>query len=254
MTINTHKQICRTATGAAGGTLALLSCLTVMLVACDSNQDALSPPRTSATSSRPDPKTLATPDQSPIAKPTRTRDPSTAKGPNEEQPSTTKPAPTASRLGCGTYCRNAGGYGAPENAHQPAVTFVVSGTVVPDADGYIPVTLTCNLPALCEGALSADSRPLGDDSSSSRSDLLVDAGTTRTIGVPLSAAALEYLKSHGPVTLSVTADNGLVPPCEDIPQLAAGCAEFTAAPDYEFADGDGITRLVVANLSVSAGS
>jgi hypothetical protein len=130
----------------------------------------------------------------------------------------------------------------------------VSETVIPDADGYIPVTLTCNLPVVCEGALLLDTSPLGDDSFSSRSDLLVDAGTTRTISVPLSAAALEYLKSHGPVTLPVTADNGLVPPCEEIPQLAAECAEFTSAPDYEFADGDGITRLVVAQLTVSTES
>ena len=102
------------------------------------------------------------------------------------------------RLGCGTYCQNAGGYGAPGGPKPPpAVTLVSGRTVTADADGYAPVTLRCNLQVQCMGALIMGG---------GRSDLLVNAGATRTIGVPLSPQVFASLKSNGPTTLNLTID------------------------------------------------
>jgi hypothetical protein len=126
---------------------------------------------------------------------------------------------------------------------------VSSGTVTTDADGYVPVTLTCELPVPCKGAVVLWLEALGAEG---RSDLLVEAGTTRTIAVPLPASALAFLRSDGPTSLMVNADNGLVPPCGEIAQLAASCAEFTQAPGYEVRDGDGIDRIIAAELTVAA--
>ncbi len=104
------------------------------------------------------------------------------------------------RLGCGTFCQNAGGYGgAGDKPTQFAVTVDSSQTVTVDPDGYVPVTVTCNLPVQCNGVLMVDLmsqgyNPLGGG----RSDLVVDAGATRTIGVPLESSVFDYLRSHGP--------------------------------------------------------
>lgn len=111
--------------------------------------------------------------------------------------------PSGDRLGCGTYCQNAGGYGAPGGPKPPpAVTVVSSGTVTADADRYAPVTLRCNLQVQCMGALMMGG---------GRSDLLVNAGATRTIGVPLSPQVFASLKSNGPTTLNLLIDAGQSP-------------------------------------------
>jgi hypothetical protein len=106
------------------------------------------------------------------------------------------------RLGCGTFCQSAGGYGGAGPApSQYAVTVASSGTVIADSDGYVPVPVTCHLSVQCVGVLI-----LSGPTFSSRSDLVVNADATRTIGVPLQPAAIAYLRSNGPTTLSVTAD------------------------------------------------
>jgi hypothetical protein len=117
------------------------------------------------------------------------------------------------RLGCNTFCQNAGGYGAAGPAPLPSpITIVSGGTVTADADGYVPVTLTCNATAQCTGALLVDldspaaKDALGYDMTNyGRSDLVVNAGATRTIGVPLPAPALAYLRSNSPTSLGVVA-------------------------------------------------
>jgi hypothetical protein len=114
------------------------------------------------------------------------------------------------RLGCGTFCQNGGGYGgAGPEPSQYAVTVVSSGTVTADADGYVPVTLTCHLTVQCRGAFILELfSPDYSQIYNGRSDLVVDAGATRTIGVPLDkpAAALAMLRSSGPTTASVDID------------------------------------------------
>jgi hypothetical protein len=115
------------------------------------------------------------------------------------------------RLGCGTFCQNAGGYGAPGNSDKPSVA-IASGTITPDADGYAPATVTCDLNMQCNGALLLCLVNPGPALSSmgmagycGRSDLLVNASATRTIGVPLPAALLTYLRSNGPATADLNA-------------------------------------------------
>lgn len=124
--------------------------------------------------------------------------------------------PGGDRLGCGTYCQNAGGYGAPGSNAPPAATILSRGTVTPDRDGYVPVALKCNLSAQCSGALlvclsspavTAELGNLGMAGYCGRSDLRINTGATRTIGVPLPGTALRFLRSHGPTTSIVTADN-----------------------------------------------
>jgi hypothetical protein len=120
------------------------------------------------------------------------------------------------RIGCGTFCQSAGGYGATASSAPPASTIISNGTVTADSDGYVPVTVKCNLSAQCSGAIlfclrggaSADpglSR-LGMAGYCGRSDLMVNAGATRTIGVPFPAAALAFLRSHGPTPAVLSAD------------------------------------------------
>lgn len=116
------------------------------------------------------------------------------------------------RLGCNTYCQSAGQYGAVGQPPPSPVTILSSGTVTADADGYVPVTLTCNATVQCTGALlvnlnsPAAEAALGYDMTNyGRSDLVVNAGATRTIGVPLPPPALAYLRSNSPTSLGVLA-------------------------------------------------
>jgi hypothetical protein len=120
--------------------------------------------------------------------------------------------PGGDRIGCGTFCQDAGGYGAVANSDKPSVTIVSHGTVTPDRDGYAPATVTCDLTVQCSGALLLCLQTqdpalinLGMAGECGRSDLLVSAGTTRTIGVPLPAAALTSLRSHGPTSSTLNA-------------------------------------------------
>ena len=111
------------------------------------------------------------------------------------------------RLGCGTYCQSAGGVGGPGPTGQPAVTIVSGGTVTVDADGHVPVTVTCNLSVQCRGALVISGA--GDGG---KSDLVVDAGATATFGVRLSARALYFVQHQGvPTTFQVVANSGQSP-------------------------------------------
>ncbi|MBV8863665.1 MAG: hypothetical protein JO259_17700 [Mycobacterium sp.] len=121
--------------------------------------------------------------------------------------------PVGDRLGCNTYCQNAGGYGGAGTPKRYAVTIASKGTVTADSDGYVPVTLRCNLSVQCSGAVivelnvyagdkDAVGEPIQTSVGDGRSDLLVDAGATRTIAVPLPAPVIAYLRSHGPTTLT----------------------------------------------------
>ncbi len=127
------------------------------------------------------------------------------------------------RLGCGTYCQNAGGYGGAGGANSPppAVTLVSTGTVTADADGYAPVTLTCHRPVPCRGVLL-----LGGG----RSDLLVNGGATRTIAVPLAPSTIASLRSHGPTPLSLTIDAGQLPDGGPILVGASGADPWGFSP------------------------
>lgn len=108
------------------------------------------------------------------------------------------------RLGCGTYCQAAGPLQGGIGEGREAVSIQSSQTVTLDADGYLPVTLTCNLSVPCTGYLSAGIAGLDFIA---RSDLLVNKGATATLGVALPAQAVAHLR-RGPDTVGVLANVG----------------------------------------------
>jgi hypothetical protein len=95
------------------------------------------------------------------------------------------------------------------------VTIDSSGTVTAEPDGYVPITVTCNLQVQCVGALLLKlhgwSNPEDQlPSVTGRSDLPVVAGARQTIGVRLPTAAIAFVRSNGPTPLGVIADtNGM---------------------------------------------
>ncbi len=132
--------------------------------------------------------------------------------------------PSGDRLGCSTYCQTAGGYGATGGPQPPqAVTLENTGTAIADADGYVPVTVKCHRKVQCKGVLRLSGQFLAVDPATGNaihpvvagaSDLLVNAGATRTIGIPLSRpgalpgadSAIALLRSHGLTTLNLLID------------------------------------------------
>jgi hypothetical protein len=110
------------------------------------------------------------------------------------------PAPTGSekvaptRLGCGVYCQNAGGYGGGEEG-KILMRIETRGRVAP-VDDAVPVELTCLLSGPCRGAiLISSSSP--DFVEVGRSDLLVEAESTATIAVPMFHDAITALQRGG---------------------------------------------------------
>lgn len=61
------------------------------------------------------------------------------------------------------------------------------------------------------GAKDNFGSPGPTDVGGGRSDLLVNARATRTIGVPLDATAIAFLRSHGPTPLGLTIDAAQAP-------------------------------------------
>ena len=128
------------------------------------------------------------------------------------------------RLGCGTFCQSAGGFGGAgaTNTRVPVVT-VASGAVRVDTDGYVPVTLTCVASSTCQGAIvlritnftSQQDCGGGSYSWAGCSDLLVNGNSTRTIAVPLTPEALAYVRANSPVTVGVVADSAQAPKTSD---------------------------------------
>jgi hypothetical protein len=138
------------------------------------------------------------------------------------------------RLGCGTYCQSAGGWGATGNPPPPPpFATVASGAVRASADGYVPVTVTCVASSTCQGVilLTVNGVPwpgsCGDGKGrnwSGCSDLLVNANSTRTIAVPLEPASLAYVRANSPVTVGVGVGPGSGPP------TAHGTLQVSALP------------------------
>ena len=145
--------------------------------------------------------------------PASPKPPTSAKPPAgaKPQPSPKPPARASGvRLGCRTYCQAAGIFnGGPGESGQPAVTIVSSGAVT--ADGYLPVVLTCNLTVQCQGSLVLDFQRPGFPEQAyiaSKSDVVVDAGATTTLEVPLDDVTLSWLQSHGSTKFQAILDAG----------------------------------------------
>jgi serine/threonine-protein kinase len=160
---------------------------------------------------------------------------------------------TGDRLGCGTGCQSAGGYGAPGDAGVEAVTILSNGTVPLDPDGYVPLTLTCNLPVSCTGEIRACAEvpdSAGSGMGCGRSDEKVGPNTTRTIGIALPTPVLGVVQAQGSTSIHFTVHTGGTPLCEDIRQLAAQCAaDFPANPNH--ATPEGIIRFAYGDLVVT---
>lgn len=154
----------------------------------------------------------------------------------------TSPPPTGEvRLGCGTACQSAGGYGGanPYGKTWVETTKVVGGAVSLDADGYVPVTVTCLVPATCKGVITLGieggphSDLCGNYQHDGCSDMVINANSTQTFGVPLLPDALAYARAHSPVTVGVTAHAGPAN-CEDVPRLPPTyCAQYIFKNDSE---------------------
>jgi hypothetical protein len=147
------------------------------------------------------------------------------------------PSSSGDRLGCSTYCQNAGGYGAAgSNAPYVPIVKVASGAVRADADGYVPVTVTCVASSTCQGAIVLEISGVNFDDVcgggnyrwAGCSDLLVNANSTRTIAVPLTPAALAYVRAHSPVTVGATAHCHAPPVTDHRNSIGDGQLEVSA--------------------------
>ena len=137
------------------------------------------------------------------------------------------------------------------------IKVVTTGTVVPLSDGTVPIELSCLVPVPCRGALllvSASNSPYLEFACGDwgRSDLLVDAHSTRVLGVPLSRCAQRLLHQQGRLAVFVGGDANLIPPCDQIADLAAECRKFESAPGYAPMEGDGLDTLVSGSIVLAS--
>jgi hypothetical protein len=104
----------------------------------------------------------------------------------------------------------------------------------------VPVTVTCLVPATCEGYITLGvkggpgSDLCGNYPHDGCSDMVINANSTQTFGVRLLPDALAYARAHSPVTVGVTAYAGSPANCEDVPQLAPTyCAQNIFQPSAD---------------------
>jgi hypothetical protein len=181
---------------------------------------------------------------------------------NSVHPTTTsQPADSSGevRLGCGTYCQSAGGLAGTLGPGQDAVTIVSSGTVTLGADGYLSVTLTCNLSVPCRGSLLIQGVKEEDPHMVGRSDLLVDAGATATLGVGLPDPLVASIRAHNPPCPPPPSDPYMVSCPAAVFVLADagpsfGCAGKAEGTGLPFCGGpvNGFRVVSVGNLRVVA--
>jgi hypothetical protein len=161
------------------------------------------------------------------------------------------------RPGCASYCQSAGGYGAPKAQGVDAVTLVSSGSVTLDPDGFLPLTMTCNLPVQCGGTMIICIGGIVDTFNSmrcSRANEALDPRATQIVGIPMTTWALGYLQSNGPTSATLSVDNSHVPDCQQIPQMAEDCARTVNSQPDDHPRGDGIIRMLHADITVAPAS
>lgn len=119
------------------------------------------------------------------------------------------------RLGCAEFCQQAGGIGDGSTGMK-MLTIDVGDSVEALSDGAVPVAMTCRFTAPCEGAvlLNSDVTPFPPEKGG-RSDLLVNAGSSRTIAVPLTEVERKELERAGRLEVAITAL--LTPAWEPLP-------------------------------------
>ena len=82
----------------------------------------------------------------------------------------------------------------------------VDAPLVPLSDGTVPVRLTCLVRKPCTGALLLERSDATLPRDMGRSDLMVGAHSTRTLGIPLSSFGHQLLEQKGRLKAFVTAD------------------------------------------------
>jgi hypothetical protein len=151
-----------------------------------------------------------------------------------DPPTTTQQSSNGSeeRLGCGTYCQSAGGIAGSMGPGNDPMKIVSYGTVMVDADGYAPVTLSCNLSVQCKGSLVLQfpfANPSTGNNQLARSDLLLNAGATATLGVQLPAIALRRLPQRPSCTTRTEICSNATVVLADVGP-SFGCAGWSAKP------------------------
>jgi len=109
-------------------------------------------------------------------------------------------------LGCGDLCEQAGASGAPPGAARSPIRLDTTGIVVPSPAGVVPVTFSCAASVQCQGAIlfiDRDAECSQGPACLGRSDLIVGAHTTRTLGVKLSALGAGELGRYGRMLVDV---------------------------------------------------
>jgi hypothetical protein len=139
------------------------------------------------------------------AAPSQSSAPPQSSAPTQSAPP--DPAAEPVRLGCHEYCQQAGGYGAGPDQKPALATVATRGTVTP-VNGLVPIDVKCEFRNACEGALLLNAERNGGAAEElGRSDLSVPANSTRTLGVPLSAAGRRALMEDGVLPVDVTVDS-----------------------------------------------
>jgi hypothetical protein len=141
-------------------------------------------------------------------------------GSDGAQPRPTTPTPSVSPsriaapnsagdyLGCGAYCRTAGGYGGGGNERE---VLRLANRTAKLTNNLVPLKVICDLDVTCRGAIVLFSHDASKEVG--RSDLLVNARSTRRIAVPLSSGAVDELHRRGRLLVEVVLDGGLIQPC-----------------------------------------
>jgi hypothetical protein len=121
--------------------------------------------------------------------------PSAAAADHRAQAGASQPQATDSRRrrrpGCGRFCRQAGGFGAPPEDQPQPVRIPRQRVRVAD-DWIFAVRATCRLTETCIGAIIVAGRV-----EYGRADLRIPAGATRRVLVGVSARGRRSLRRHG---------------------------------------------------------
>ena len=150
-------------------------------------------------------KTVVTepaPDASPVVPTTSTALPptSTALPPTGEK---------AERLGCHEYCQTAAASGGEgDDRSDVLLGLKAENPVVAFDDGTIPVRIYCLADQDCEGVIMVTTAHNLDNAGSGRSDLLVEAGNSRLLAVPLPAPAVDLIEHGESLDMQVYANVG----------------------------------------------
>jgi hypothetical protein len=149
------------------------------------------------------------------------------------------------RLGCGTFCKDAAGYGGGGTDGRPDLLRInTPGSVSLNPDGSVPVSLTCQDGVTCRGVLIVNN---DDDSIDVRSDLVIPAEQTLVFDLDLSPAALAAVRAQGNMDMGVIADGSLTPECTYPVMIGQICSRFYPPPSVNPTTGEAQQPAVISS-------